>query len=150
MSHTVFQMAQIIPVNTRIPNKTIVKQAPSPLLPAFRHVATGKVRRGMVVIKASAASIDVGDSVAALERCFAVTPASTSSVTTNHMDGGVVMKGKFGSLGAVTLEKSKLDTTLKNIEKKAEVTIIYLLLLVVVSFLVSLYGIFQDSSCARR
>ncbi|CAM8907431.1 unnamed protein product [Rhodiola kirilowii] len=116
MSHTLFQLAQITPVNTRIPNKNL---QPGPLLPVGDKVrrvvvkhSADKLRRGVVVIKASAssASVDAGDSVAVLERCFAASPASTSSAT-NHMDSGVLMKGQYGAFGAVTLEKSKLDTT---------------------------------------
>ncbi|CAM8974883.1 hypothetical protein QQ045_030592 [Rhodiola kirilowii] len=128
MSHTLFQLAQITPVNTRIPNKN---PPPGPLLPVgdkvrrvvVKHGAV-KLRRGVVVIKASAssASVDAGDSVAALERCFAASPASTSSAT-NHMDSGVVMKGQYGAFGAVTLEKSKLDTTQKQSKSTPELSV---------------------------
>lgn len=53
---------------------------------------------------ASSSSSAVEDSMTLLERCFVAEQASSM---------GPVMKDKFGSLGAVTLEKSKLDLTQK-------------------------------------
>ncbi|KAG9141859.1 hypothetical protein Leryth_013987 [Lithospermum erythrorhizon] len=75
-----------------------------------------------LTIKASSSSSAIvdEDSISALERCFeaAPPPSSASSSSTNF---AISMKGKgYGSLGAVTLEKSKLDMTQKQTKSSPE------------------------------
>ncbi|KAF4347691.1 hypothetical protein F8388_010588 [Cannabis sativa] len=109
MAHAVFHTAQIMPINTQVTAKPKPLSSSLPvhklLCPAQQLLlpTTGKHRR-CVTVKASGSSSTVEDSVALLERCFVAEQASSM---------GPVMKDKFGSLGAVTLEKSKLDLTQK-------------------------------------
>uniref|UniRef100_A0A7N0URR5 Uncharacterized protein n=1 Tax=Kalanchoe fedtschenkoi TaxID=63787 RepID=A0A7N0URR5_KALFE len=116
-------MAQIMPVRNRIPNKA---SSPGPLFPVAKSRVV-KLRRGSVVVTKScalsssspSALVDGGDSVAALERCYAASPASTSSAA----DGGVVMKGQYGAFGATTLEKSKLDLSQKQTKSNPQLDV---------------------------
>ncbi|CAI0375737.1 unnamed protein product [Linum tenue] len=65
----------------------------------------------------SSSIIDGGGDVALLERCFVAPPAPVEG------EFGPVMKGKFGSLGAVTLEKGKLDLSQKQSQSAPEVAL---------------------------
>ncbi|KAF4346985.1 hypothetical protein G4B88_013292 [Cannabis sativa] len=109
MAHAVFHTAQIMPINTQVTAKPKPLSSSLPVHKLLCHAqqlllpTTGKHRRCLTV-KASGSSSTVEDSVALLERCFVAEQASSM---------GPVMKDKFGSLGAVTLEKSKLDLTQK-------------------------------------
>lgn len=101
-----------------MPIKTLSsKPKVSPLLPAAHPVAGKMARRGLV-IKASASSsspVVEGDSVILLERCFMAPPAASAAIISP------VMKGEYGSLGAVTLEKGKLDMSQKQSKSSPEV-----------------------------
>ncbi|KAA8536529.1 hypothetical protein F0562_029007 [Nyssa sinensis] len=128
MPHSVFQTAQIMPINTQIipTSKTLSSK---PFLPIHNPVylspvpslVAGKLRKCLVV-KASSSSSSVvdGDTIAGLERCFRASPpsdspslSSASSSPSSSVMYGPVMKGEYGAFGAVTLEKSKLDLTQK-------------------------------------
>ncbi|RVW79800.1 hypothetical protein CK203_047648 [Vitis vinifera] len=114
MSHSVFA-PQIMPV---APTKTIYSSNPllpihtlSSLRPAAASASAFAKRRSLAVRASSSALVD-GDSVALLERCFLADSASVPSSSASAMPLPV-MKGKYGSFGAVTLEKSKLDLSQK-------------------------------------
>lgn len=65
-----------------------------------------------------------GDAIASLERCFQASPPASdapSSTSSSSSDFGPTMKGQYGALGAVTLEKSKLDLTQKQTKSSPEV-----------------------------
>ncbi|KAB1207011.1 hypothetical protein CJ030_MR7G008073 [Morella rubra] len=102
-----------------MPMKTLSsKPKMGPFLPAAHLVGGKPLRRGLV-IKASASSFPAlvgGDSVGLLERCFVAPPAlggSDSASVSSAVSVGPVMKGQYGSLGSVTLEKGKLDMSQK-------------------------------------
>ncbi|CAF1716290.1 unnamed protein product [Brassica napus] len=119
MSHMVFQSVA----------------APKPCLPIPRSTAAlpCKLRRVSFVRASSASLIEsVGDSVSGLERCFQLpfsgdASPSSSSISISASSSPTaqmcpVMKGgKFGSVGAVTLEKGKLDMTQKKVESSPEI-----------------------------
>lgn len=123
MSHSVFQTAQIMPINTQLlPTST------KPLFPAIvirRPVLrVGGTLRKINVIRASTSPVIDGDAIAGLERCFQATPSvdppsssSSTSMSAPVMKGG----GKYGAFGAVTLEKSKLNLTQKQTQSSPEV-----------------------------
>ncbi|KAM6554360.1 hypothetical protein CsatB_015122 [Cannabis sativa] len=119
MAHAVFHTAQIMPINTQVTAKPKPLSSSLPVHKLLCHAqqlllpTTGKHRRCLTV-KASGSSSTVEDSVALLERCFVAEQASSM---------GPVMKDKFGSLGAVTLEKSKLDLTQKQSRTSPETAI---------------------------
>ncbi|CAI0375738.1 unnamed protein product, partial [Linum tenue] len=73
----------------------------------------------------SSSIIDGGGDVALLERCFVAPPAPVEKGLGSSSGGefGPVMKGKFGSLGAVTLEKGKLDLSQKQSQSAPEVAL---------------------------
>ncbi|CAL1385511.1 unnamed protein product [Linum trigynum] len=74
----------------------------------------------------SSSIIDGGGDVALLERCFVAPPAAVEKGlgSSSGVEFGPVMKGKgFGSLGAVTLEKGKLDLTQKQSQSTPEVAL---------------------------
>lgn len=75
------------------------------------------------MVRASSSVLVDGDSVALLERCFLADSASvpSSSASTTSFP---VMKGKYGSFGAVTLEKSKLDMSQKQSKWSPEVCVL--------------------------
>ncbi|KAL0718210.1 hypothetical protein Bca4012_067532 [Brassica carinata] len=121
MSHMVFQS---------------VVAAPKPCSPTPRSISNPpcKLRRGNFVRASSSSSLidSVGDSVSGLERCLQLpfsgdsAPSSSSSISASSPSAQMcpVMKGgKFGSVGAVTLEKGKLDMTQKKVESSPEVTL---------------------------
>nr|GMD82956.1 protein RETICULATA-RELATED 1, chloroplastic-like [Ipomoea batatas] len=123
MSHSVFQAVQIMPMHTQtsksLPSSSFLK----PLLPPAAPVVAGKLRKSCL-IKASSAVVD-GDGIAALERCFQASPSldspsSSSSTGSPSMYAPVMKGGKYGSLGAVTLEKSKLDMSQKQTKSSPE------------------------------
>ncbi|CAA0404631.1 unnamed protein product [Arabidopsis thaliana] len=116
MSHMVFQ--SVVAPKPLSPLK--------PCLPIPRPLVTlpCKLRRGFV--RASSSSFLVDDSVSGLERCLQLpsgvelgTSSSGSFSASTQMCP--VMKGKFGSVGAVTLEKGKLDMTQKISETSPEI-----------------------------
>ena len=121
MSHMVFQSAA----------------APKPCLPIPRSTAAlpCKLRRVSFVRASSSSLIEsVGDSVSGLERCFQLpfsgdsSPSSSSiSISASSSPSAqmcpVMKGGKFGSVGAVTLEKGKLDMTQKKVESSPEVSL---------------------------
>uniref|UniRef100_A0A1J3IA14 Protein RETICULATA-RELATED 1, chloroplastic n=1 Tax=Noccaea caerulescens TaxID=107243 RepID=A0A1J3IA14_NOCCA len=122
MSHMVFQ--SVVAPKPLSPLK--------PCLPIPRPIATlpCKLRRGFIVRASSSSLIDsVGESVSGLERCLLMPsslelgPSSSASfsVAASGARMSPVMKGgKFGSVGAVTLEKGKLDMTQKKVESSPE------------------------------
>lgn len=132
MSHAVFQTAQIMPIHTQLPTTKL-------WLPPPVKLGSCQRTRTVLVVKAvttfspppshsSSSSDDSdGNSIALLERCFAApsSPAgSDSSLTaTSSSSSGPVMKGKYGALGAVTLEKSKLDMSQKQTRSSPETAI---------------------------
>lgn len=82
------------------------------------------------MVKASSSALVDGDSLVVLERCFRASPvapdsspASSSSSGSNGSEFGPVMKGKYGALGAATLEKSKLDLSQKQSKSSPETAI---------------------------
>ncbi|XP_023635958.1 protein RETICULATA-RELATED 1, chloroplastic [Capsella rubella] len=115
MSHMVFQSA--VAPKPLSPLK--------PCLPIPRPLATlpCKLRRGFV---RASSSFLVDDSVSGLERCLQLPsgvelgPSSSASFSASTQMSPV-MKGKFGSVGAVTLEKGKLDMTQKISETSPEI-----------------------------
>lgn len=121
MSHAVFQTAQIMPMKT-----LSSKPKMGPFLPAAHPVGGKPLRRGLV-IKASASSFPAlveGDAVGLLERCFVAPPAlggSDSASVSSAVSVSPVMKGQYGSLGSVTLEKGKLDMSQKQSKSGLEV-----------------------------
>lgn len=102
-----------------------------PCLPIPRPLATlpCKLRRGFV---RASSSFLVDDSISGLERCLQLPsgvelgPSSSGSFSASTQMCPV-MKGKFGSVGAVTLEKGKLDMTQKISETSPEVSLSLLL-----------------------
>ncbi|AES66732.1 hypothetical protein MtrunA17_Chr2g0318431 [Medicago truncatula] len=112
-SHALFQAAQILPMNSPIPSKTLSPKT-FPKLPLLRN------RHRRLVIRswsASPADVDSDTSFGSslLERCFAA-PAAPPSASGNI---NPVMKGKYGAFGAVTLEKSKLEISQQQSNKSA-------------------------------
>ncbi|XP_015943655.1 protein RETICULATA-RELATED 1, chloroplastic [Arachis duranensis] len=119
MSHAVFHTAQIMPMNSHVNANTLSSKPSLPPLPFIHHR-----RRRFLPIRASASPAEVdSDSVSMLERCFAAPAASNSSSPSSSASLGPVMKGQYGSLGAVTLEKSKLDTTQKQTKSSPELDV---------------------------
>ena len=126
MSHAVFHTAQIMPMNSHVSANTLSPKPSLPLLPkllSLHHL----LRRRILAVRASSSAAEVeSDSASLLERCFAA-PAATgtsnsSSPSSSSSPLGPVMKGQYGSLGAVTLEKSKLDMTQKQTTSSPEVS----------------------------
>lgn len=80
-----------------------------------------KLRRGVGSVKCSMCpppSTDGLQMAGVLERCFQGLSSS------DYADYGPVMKGgKFGSVGAVTLEKGKLDLSQKQAKSSPEVRV---------------------------
>ncbi|XP_019461853.1 PREDICTED: protein RETICULATA-RELATED 1, chloroplastic-like [Lupinus angustifolius] len=87
-----------------------------------------KLRLRVLTVKAfsEAAEVESGNgSVSSLERCFVApsSPATGSALSSSLAGSGTVMKGQYGALGSVTLEKSKLDTTQKQTKSSPELDI---------------------------
>ncbi|CAK7357028.1 unnamed protein product [Dovyalis caffra] len=143
MSNLVFQTAQIPTTTTKnvsplkptssIPQlyhlrsvtttKTVSHLKPTFPIPQLCHLRNTRWRiSNNHTIKCASSSFSSscpaidggGDSVAMLERCFLASPKG---------DFGPLMKGKFGSLGAVTLEKGKLDMSQKQSQSTPEVAV---------------------------
>ncbi|CAH2044362.1 unnamed protein product [Thlaspi arvense] len=121
MSHMVFQ--SVVAPKPLSPLK--------PSLPIPRPLATlpCKLRRGFIRVSSSSLIDSVGESVSGLERCLQLAssgeldPSSSGSsyAASSAARMSPVMKGgKFGSVGAVTLEKGKLDMTQKKVESSPE------------------------------
>ncbi|TXG60667.1 hypothetical protein EZV62_015240 [Acer yangbiense] len=92
---------------------------PVPRLGSSQPMA-GKLWRKNLTVTCSSSSplIDGGNhSMVVLERCFKAPSALPSGST---VEFGPVMKGQFGSLGAVTLEKGKLEMSQKESESSPE------------------------------
>lgn len=71
----------------------------------------------------SSSGVPYGDSIAFLERCFETPSAPAGSdpfLAISSSSFGPVMKGQFGALGSVTLEKSKLDLSQKQSKSSPE------------------------------
>lgn len=112
MSHALLRPAQIMPVNSYVPKTS------TPKLASFR-------RRRIFLVRSSSAAADVdsdsalgnnSSSSSFLEKCFAAPPAPVAASV------APLMKGKYGALGAVTLEKSKLDMSQKQTKSSPEVS----------------------------
>lgn len=135
MSHMVFQ--SVVAPKPLSPLK--------PCLPIPRPLVTlpCKLRRGFV---RASSSFLVDDSVSGLERCLQLPsgvelgPSSSGSFSASTQMCPV-MKGKFGSVGAVTLEKGKLDMTQKISETSPEVSLSYSFLFFLVK---RLFGELQE------
>ena len=133
MSHFVFHTTQI-PATTTKTTLTLKPSSPIPQLCHLRNTRE-RVNRNHTIKSSSSPpssscpTIDGGgDSVAGLERCFLAPPAPALNSSPKG-DFGPVMKGKFGSLGSVTLEKSKLDLTQKQSQSTPEVFFFFYLLI---------------------
>ncbi|KAK4766386.1 hypothetical protein SAY87_008028 [Trapa incisa] len=120
MAHAVFQTAQIMPINTQA-NIPISPSAPwlslRPQIPVpvkFQRRCHAAAVRCSSSPPAPAPLVDDGAGGVwasvrtALERCFQA-PCNSS----NSGEAGPLMKGQYGALGSVTLEKSKLDLSQK-------------------------------------
>jgi hypothetical protein len=118
MSHAVFHTAQFMPIKTLASKPKV-----GPFLPVVHPVADKMCRRGLVLrASASSSSVQVGwDSVSLLERCFAAPPAPGGSDSASAVMVAPVMKGQYGALGSVTLEKGKLDMSQKQSQSSPEV-----------------------------
>ncbi|CAF2015470.1 unnamed protein product [Brassica oleracea var. botrytis] len=101
-----------------------------PSLPIPRPIATlpCKLRRSCFIRASSSSLIDsVGDSVSGLERCLQLQfsgelgASSSGSASPSAQMCPEMKGGKFGSVGAVTLEKGKLDMTQKKVESTPEI-----------------------------
>lgn len=123
MSHMVFQ--SVVAPKPLSPLK--------PCLPIPRPLTTlpCKLRRGFVRASSSSLIDSVGVSISGLDRCLQLPssgdlgPSSSGSLYAAASAAQMcpVMKGgKFGSVGAVTLEKGKLDMTQKIVESSPEVS----------------------------
>ncbi|XP_043706356.1 protein RETICULATA-RELATED 1, chloroplastic-like [Telopea speciosissima] len=132
MSRAVLQTAQIMPINSQIPNKSLHSHPHRPFLCSIRNhrrsISVGK--SGKFVVINGPALVD-GDFAVHLERCFRLSPAesnsgfpssSTSSSSLSVMIAPV-MKTQYGALGTVTLEKSKLDLSQKQSKSSPETAI---------------------------
>ena len=129
MSHMVFQ--SVVAPKPLSPLK--------PSLPIPRPIATlpCKLRRSCFIRASSSSLIDsVGDSVSGLERCLQLQfsgelgASSSGSASPSAQMCPEMKGGKFGSVGAVTLEKGKLDMTQKKVESTPEVSLSLFLLLI--------------------
>lgn len=135
MSHAAFQTAQIIPMtmNTQVGAKTSLPNPKLNSLQFIKKTAAVKLRRRSLSVRASF-SAEVGyGSTPLLERCFMAPPAPAefdsslipflySAPSSFSPSSGPVMKGQFGSLASVTLEKSKLDVSQKQSTSSPEVS----------------------------
>ncbi|XP_061337179.1 protein RETICULATA-RELATED 1, chloroplastic isoform X1 [Gastrolobium bilobum] len=106
MAHAFFQTAQIMPMNSYV--------APKPI-PKLHHRRRGSVM--MTSSSSSPAEVDSDAAASLLQRCFAAPPAPSSSTFAPSM------KGQYGSLSSVTLEKSKLDLTQKQTMSSPELDV---------------------------
>ncbi|KAF7842692.1 protein RETICULATA-RELATED 1, chloroplastic-like [Senna tora] len=133
MSLAVFQTAQIMPMNSHVVSKALPPNPSLPipklglLQPAAKPAAGKNRRRGLVVKGSSTFEVDNG-SAALLERCFELPAApgtcdSTPPSSSSSSNLGPVMKGQYGSLGSVTLEKSKLDMTQKQTKSSPQLDV---------------------------
>lgn len=120
MSHIVLQTSSL-PAATSPKTLSLKPSLLIPRLGPARAVVPGKRRSNLRVRCSSSALVDGVDSVAALERCFAApsAPVDTASPSGSG-DLGPVMKGQYGALGAVTLEKGKLDLSQKQSKSSPE------------------------------
>ncbi|KAL6517699.1 hypothetical protein OROMI_033400 [Orobanche minor] len=112
MSHSVFQTAQIMPLAptpSSLSSKSLL-----PTTTVFRHPivpsTNSKLCRCYLTIRASSSAVVDGDSIASLDRFQLSRPAvdAPSWTSCNSITSGPVMKGKYGSISTVTLEKSEM------------------------------------------
>ena len=113
-----------------------------PSLPIPRPIATlpCKLRRSCSIRASSSSSLidSVGDSVSGLERCLQLQfsggsgTSSSGSASPSAQMCPEMKGGKFGSVGAVTLEKGKLDMTQKKVESTPEVSLSHSLFLLLI------------------
>ncbi|KAL3814472.1 hypothetical protein ACJIZ3_015740 [Penstemon smallii] len=123
MSHSVFQIMPLAPASNTLSSKPSLPTS-TVFRSSFSLSAAGKLRKCSLTIKASSSAVVDGDAIASLERCFQASPPAADAPTSScsAADFGPVMKGQYGSLGAVTLEKSKLDLTQKQTKSSPEVS----------------------------
>ncbi|KAI3448318.1 hypothetical protein Pfo_004983 [Paulownia fortunei] len=113
MSHSVFQTAQIMPI------------APTPKTLSSKSLLHNTAVFRSVVLLLGPRLLRLLMDIASLERCFQASPPAAdapSSTSSGSADFGPVMKGQYGALGAVTLEKSKLDLTQKQTKSSPELS----------------------------
>ena len=124
MSHAVFQSAQIMPINTQIPNNSLFM---NPLTIVNCYPLTRKYRKSLIIRDSLSPppSVDGDSAILHLERCLVASPTTSSSSSM----ASPIMKDKYGAFGAVTLEKSKLDMTQKQTRLSPEVYNFSILLL---------------------
>lgn len=108
--------------NTLSPKPSLPVPRPHPLrLLAKPAVAVPKLRRRSLAVRAQFGAAELeNDSVSLFERCLAAPAASG----TPDSPPSPVMKGQYGAHGAVTLEKSKLDTSQKQTKSSPEVCVL--------------------------
>ncbi|XP_042508951.1 protein RETICULATA-RELATED 1, chloroplastic-like [Macadamia integrifolia] len=136
MSLAVLQTAQIMPLNSQIPNKTLHFHPCRPLLcpirSPHRSISLRKLRKFVVINGISPPQVD-GDLAAHFERCFKLpsadsdggVPSSSTSASSSSsgMIAPVLKGGQYGAFGAVTLEKSKLDLSQKQSQSSPETAV---------------------------
>ncbi|KAH6768795.1 plant/protein [Perilla frutescens var. frutescens] len=124
MSHSVFQTAQIMPLAPTTkslsskPLQPFTTVSLCPVSPPF----AGRPRRYHFIVRASSSSVVDGDTSAHLERCFQASPDAPSTPPSSSVEFGPTMKGgQYGAFGAVTLEKSKLDMSKKEVKTSPQI-----------------------------
>lgn len=121
MSHAVLQAAQIMPINTQIPNKSFFTKPT--ILPMINSYPIALKSRNVLYIRDSLSppppAVDGDSSIVHLERCLVADSSNSSSPSPSAMLSPT-MKGQYGAFGAVTLEKSKLDMTQKQTQSSPE------------------------------
>ncbi|KAJ4967232.1 hypothetical protein NE237_019081 [Protea cynaroides] len=133
MSRIVLQTSQIMPLSSQIPNKNVHSNFYSPLLYPSRNprrsIWVRKSGKSVVINGCSSSALVDGDLAAHFERCFRLSPTdfdtglhslSTSASSSSSVMYAPVMKGQYGALGTVTLEKSKLDLSQRQSKSSPE------------------------------
>ncbi|KAH7575709.1 hypothetical protein JRO89_XS02G0200400 [Xanthoceras sorbifolium] len=117
MSHIMFQTPPVPTTTTKALSSLPVPRLGSSQPPS--QPIPGKLwRKNLTVTCSSSSLIDGGDhSMVVLERCFKAPSALPSGSTAEF---GPVMKGQYGALGSVTLEKGKLDMSQKQSQSSPE------------------------------
>ncbi|KAF5731963.1 hypothetical protein HS088_TW18G00650 [Tripterygium wilfordii] len=116
MSHFVFQAAQIPTTANTLQLRPSLP--PIPQLFPRQPIAVKNWKSLTVFCSLSPSPAVDGESVSALERCFRAPAAPVEKVSAGEW--GPAMKGQYGSLGAVTLEKGKLDLSQKQTQSNPE------------------------------
>lgn len=122
MSHAVLQAAQIMPINTQIPNNKSFFTKPTILHMINSYPIAPKSRKSLYIRDSLSPppAVDGDSSIVHLERCLVADSSNSSSASPSAMLSPN-MKGQYGAFGAVTLEKSKLDMTQKQTQSSPEV-----------------------------